>query len=113
MTYYMTSFHRVGKQVWLYSPNKLTKLTFFFPFGFSTGFLCVTATAILAPVDEAVLEPRDLPASASQVLGLKACGSFLFFCFVLLDRHLLPDENHLWLANTVNIYANADMYVNL
>jgi hypothetical protein len=37
---------------------------FFFPF--ETGFLCV---------DQAGLELRNLPASASQVLGLKACAT--------------------------------------
>jgi hypothetical protein len=42
-------------------------VSFFFPLVFfETGFLCVTL---------AVLELRNLPASASQVLGLKACAT--------------------------------------
>ena len=43
---------------------------------FETGFLCV---ALADPgthvVDQAGLELRNLPASASQVLGLKACAT--------------------------------------
>ena len=42
-----------------------------------TGFLCV-ALAVLElthSVDQAGLKLRDLPASASQVLGLKACAT--------------------------------------
>jgi hypothetical protein len=46
---------------------------FFLFFFFETGFLCIAL---------AVLELRNLPASASRVLGLKACattpGAFLF-----------------------------------
>jgi hypothetical protein len=38
---------------------------FFFFFFLETGFLCIAL---------AVLELRNLPASASQVLGLKACA---------------------------------------
>ena len=48
----------------------------FFFFGFETVFLCV-ALAVLELwthfVDQAGLEHRNPPASASQVLGLKAC----------------------------------------
>ena len=57
---------------------------FFFFFWFSeTGFLCI---ALVVPrthfVDQAGLQFRNLPASASRVLGLKVCaitpGSFFF-----------------------------------
>jgi hypothetical protein len=43
---------------------------FFFFFFFETGFLCI-ALAVLE-LTQAGLELRNLPASASQVLGLKA-----------------------------------------
>jgi hypothetical protein len=43
------------------------------------GFLCVTlASPGTRSVDQAGLELRDLPASASQVLGLKLCTAVLF-----------------------------------
>lgn len=38
---------------------------------FETGFLCVA----LVILDQTSLELRDLPASASQVLELKACAT--------------------------------------
>jgi hypothetical protein len=41
--------------------------------GVETGFLCITL-GLKACVDQAGLELRNLPASASQVLGLKACA---------------------------------------
>ena len=41
---------------------------------FETGFVCVAlAVLILNSADQAGIELRDLPASASQVLGLKVC----------------------------------------
>jgi hypothetical protein len=46
--------------------------TFFF--FFETRFLCIALAPVeLTFVDQAGLELRNLPASASQVLGLKAC----------------------------------------
>jgi hypothetical protein len=43
---------------------------------FETGFLCVALAVLeLTLVDQAGLELRNLPASASQVLGLKACAT--------------------------------------
>jgi hypothetical protein len=56
-------------------------------FVFKTGFLCVALAGCPGTysVDQADLELRDLPAPASQMLGLKACAttawlllSFLF-----------------------------------
>ena len=50
---------------------------------FETGFLCI-ALAVLGFVDQAGLKLRNLPASASRVLGLKACATmpgtrFIYF----------------------------------
>ena len=42
-------------------------------FVFETGFLCSPGCAGTHFVDQAGLELRNLPASASQVLGLKVC----------------------------------------
>ena len=53
----------------------MTLSFFFFFWFFETGFLCV-ALAVLElthSVDQAGLKLRNLPASASQVLELKAC----------------------------------------
>jgi hypothetical protein len=41
--------------------------------GLETGFLCVALAVLELTLDQAGLELRSLPASASQVLGLKAC----------------------------------------
>jgi hypothetical protein len=49
----------------------LNYLLFLFKF-FKTGFLCSPGCPGIHSVDQAGLELRDLPASASQVLGLKA-----------------------------------------
>jgi hypothetical protein len=46
---------------------------FCFLFFFKTGFLCSPGCAGTHSVDQAGLELRNLPASASRVLGLKAC----------------------------------------
>jgi hypothetical protein len=50
---------------------------------FETGFLCSPGYPGTHSVDQAVLELRNPPASASQVLGLKACaitpGKFKLF----------------------------------
>jgi hypothetical protein len=45
---------------------------------FETGFLCVAL---------AVLELRNPPASASQVLGLKACSTTVRLYFVFKKVH--------------------------
>jgi hypothetical protein len=53
---------------------------------FETGFLCIALAVLeLTFVDQAGLELRNPPASASQVLGLKTCvpprpALFLFVC---------------------------------
>jgi hypothetical protein len=65
-------------------------LTFFF--FFETGFLCVASPGCPGThsVDQAGLEHRNPPASASQVLGLKACATtarrFFFFFFLKEDE---------------------------
>jgi hypothetical protein len=49
---------------------------FFFFFGFfETGFLCSPGCPGTHSVDQAGLKFRNSPASASQVLGLKACAA--------------------------------------
>jgi hypothetical protein len=42
---------------------------------FETGFLCSPGCPGTHSVDQAGLKLRNLPASASQVLGLKACAT--------------------------------------
>jgi hypothetical protein len=58
--------------------NLLLFFFFFFFWFFKTGFLCI-ALAVLELtthlVDQAGLELRNPPASASRVLGLKACAT--------------------------------------
>jgi hypothetical protein len=44
-------------------------------FVFETGFLCSPGCAGTHFVDQAGLELRNLPAPASQVLGLKGCAT--------------------------------------
>jgi hypothetical protein len=60
---------------------------FFFRF-FETGFLCSPGCPGTHSVDQAGLELRNPPASASRVLGLKACattpGSWWFSCVLNL-----------------------------
>jgi hypothetical protein len=52
-------------------------LGFFGAFFFKTGFLCVALAVLeLKSVDQASLKLRNSPASASRVLGLKACIQF-------------------------------------
>jgi hypothetical protein len=60
----------------------------FFCFGFwfsETRFLCVALAVLELTLDQAGLKLRNSPASASQVLGLKACTTttwlFAWFCF--------------------------------
>jgi hypothetical protein len=60
---------------------------------FETGFLCIApACPGTHSVDQAGLELRNLPASASRVLGLKACATtaqlchgifIIFICFII------------------------------
>ena len=57
----------------LESSNRFVGFFFIFGFGFGffeTGFLCVALAILeLTPLDQAGLELRNPPASASQVLG--------------------------------------------
>jgi hypothetical protein len=62
---------------------------------FKTGFLCGPGCPGTLFVDKAGLKLRDLPASASPVLGLKACATtpgmlvivqFLFCVLGYMDR---------------------------
>jgi hypothetical protein len=55
--------------------SQLVSFFFFFFFWlFETRFLCIVL-AVLDFVDQAGLELRNPPASASRVLGLKACAT--------------------------------------
>jgi hypothetical protein len=46
--------------------------------GFETGFLCETLDGLeLTLKTRTALNPKDLPASAFQVLGLKVCATIL------------------------------------
>jgi hypothetical protein len=57
-------------------------LFFCFLFFFETGFLCIALAVLeLTFVDQAGLELRNPPASASRVLGLKACATTPGLCF--------------------------------
>jgi hypothetical protein len=42
---------------------------------FETEFLCIALAVLTHFVDQAGLELRNLPASASRVLGLKVCST--------------------------------------
>ena len=55
-------------------------LSFLSSFFFETGFLCVAL---------AILELRDPPASASQVLGLMMCTNMLGLCVALFSNILM------------------------
>ena len=57
------------------------KKNWFSPRFFETGSLTALAVLELAFVDQADLELRDLPVSASQVLRLKSCATQLIFIF--------------------------------
>jgi hypothetical protein len=59
--------------VWGYICLILKDILFFF--FFEIGFLCVALAVLELTVDQAGLELRNLPASASRVLGLKACAT--------------------------------------
>jgi hypothetical protein len=57
---------------------------------FETGFICI-ALAVLELthfVDQADLELRNPPASASQVLGLKACATMPGETCLVLTKYL-------------------------
>jgi hypothetical protein len=76
-------------------PSFFLFVCLFVCFVFKTGFLYVSLAVLELTlyVDQAGLVLRDLPASASQVLGLKACatmpGMQPSFYSLSLDRDLL------------------------
>jgi hypothetical protein len=73
-----------------------------------TGFLCVALAVLELTLDQAGLELRNLPASASQVLGLKACATtsslqpYIFnFVLILCEFHIMyPDPTHFTFPHT-------------
>jgi hypothetical protein len=85
----------------IYLLIKKNFFAFFFFWFFETGFLCVAPGCPgTHSVDQAGLELRNLPASASQVLGLKAYATthttaWLCCCFKLI----------LWRGHFVTIFA--------
>ena len=69
----------------------LKRLTQVF-FLFKTGFLCCSPGCPRThSVDQAGLELRNLPASASQVLGLKACATTGCFCVDLIQARVIRE----------------------
>jgi hypothetical protein len=52
-------------------------------------------------VDQAILELRNLPASASQVLGLKSCATTALLEILLLNKKVLPSH---CLSNLLTIF---------
>jgi hypothetical protein len=86
---------KAQKSTCLHLPNAGIKvapaLVFFFwgvgGTGFETGFLCVVLAVLeLTLVVQAGLELRNLPASASHVLGLKACATTARLSFSLKHK---------------------------
>ena len=77
----------------LHSPGSLSlslSLFLFFWF-FETGFLCIALAVLeLTFVDQAGLELRNPPASASQVLGLKVCAINARRSFAFLTLLRIP-----------------------
>jgi hypothetical protein len=65
---------------------------------FETGFLCIALAVLELTVDQAGLELRNLPASASQEMGLKVCATtpglfvlvWFLFCHILHLNHSFP-----------------------
>jgi hypothetical protein len=58
-------------------------------FCFETGFLCIAPAVLeLTLIDQAGLELRNPPASASQVVGLKACATTALLFVVVLRQGL-------------------------
>ena len=85
----LSPIYKVKSSKW---NTKLVKWNFFFFFlvFWVRVFLCRPGCPGIHFVDQAGLELRNPPASASQVLGLKACATtarlfffFVLFCFVL------------------------------
>jgi hypothetical protein len=54
---------------------------FYFVSVFDARFLCVTLVILGLTIEQAGLELRDLPAPASQVLGLKQCTNTAWLDF--------------------------------
>jgi hypothetical protein len=68
-------------------PSSFYFFYFFYFWFFETGFLCIALAVLeLTFVDQAGLELRSPPASASRVLGLKACATTSSISSVLVGR---------------------------
>ena len=80
-----------GFQSWLQAPLPVKLFFFFFFFLFwDRVSLCSPDCPGTHSVDQAGLKLRNLPASASQVLGLKVCAT-MPSCYPY--RSLFPEEN--------------------
>jgi hypothetical protein len=82
------------EQVLLTNANFLRPGLFVF-FVFETGFLCTALAVLELTLDQAVLKLRNPPASASQVLGLKACATTPGFRPVLKSQNPLCNRSSL------------------
>jgi hypothetical protein len=75
---------------------------------FETGFLCSPGCPGAHFVDQAGLKLKNLPASASQVLGLMACATTarpIFFFFFFLDLFILASQ---WWPTALGRQRQAD-----
>ena len=89
--------------------SRILKRIFFSFVFFNTGFLAHPGCPGTHFVDQAGLEHRNLPASASQVLGLKACATTTWLHFFSGKftpfREILCSVDII-LANTIIIFTN-------
>jgi hypothetical protein len=70
-------------------------------------FLCAVLAVLELPVDQAGLELRDPPASASRVLGLKAWATTAYF-FAFL-RAPVPEPGRVtrtWMPGLIHVCRN-------
>jgi hypothetical protein len=76
-------------------PSILSFFFFSLWFFWDRVFLCRPGCPGTHSVDQAGLELRNLPASASQVLGLKVCATSAQLSHLFLNHH--HHQSHLWL----------------
>ena len=69
---------------------------------FETGFLCSPGCSGTHFVDQAGLELRNLPASASQVLGLKECATMPGLNREFITEESWVDKKHLKKSSLVS-----------
>jgi hypothetical protein len=64
-------------------------------------------------VDQAGLEIINLPASTSQVLGLKACTTTAWMDFIFLSAHLIATSGSLGTYTHTKVIFKSHFYTNL